>query len=127
MEEEMICICCPVGCHLAVNVKSDHSVEVSGNRCPKGEVYGRNEVVDPRRTVTAVVKTNSPEFPFMPVKTASAIPKDRIPKLLSTLYGMTVEGPLDSGKVVINDFDGTGIDVVLTRGSYRGEQVSVNR
>jgi len=127
MEEEMICICCPVGCHLRVDVKADHSVEVSGNNCPKGEVYGRNEVIDPRRTVTAVVKTNSPDFPFMPVKTAGAIPKDRIQKLLTTLYGMTVESPLDSGKVVISDFDGTGIDVVLTRGSYNGQQVSVGR
>lgn len=55
----MICIACPLGCRLTVASKGGDEVSVSGDRCPKGEVYAREELLAPRRTVTAVVRTGS--------------------------------------------------------------------
>ena len=46
MEKEMICIVCPVGCHISVNTET---YEVKGNSCPRGEVYGKEELIAPKR------------------------------------------------------------------------------
>ena len=44
MEKEMICIVCPIGCHISVNTET---YEVKGNACPRGAVYGKEELTAP--------------------------------------------------------------------------------
>ena len=39
--KEVICICCPCGCHLQVDPENDYNV--TGNACPNGAAYGREE------------------------------------------------------------------------------------
>jgi CxxC motif-containing protein len=46
MEKELICICCPKGCHLKVD---DKSLVVSGNNRPRGAEYGVKEVTKEER------------------------------------------------------------------------------
>ena len=41
--KEVICICCPCGCHLQVDPENDYNV--TGNACPNGAAYGREENV----------------------------------------------------------------------------------
>ena len=72
MVKELICISCPMGCHLKVDVDNK---TVTGNTCKRGEIYGLNEVTNPVRVVTSTVKVNGGELPVVPVKTAGAIPK----------------------------------------------------
>lgn len=111
---DIICIVCPNGCHLTVENTQKGAVVV-GNKCVKGEKYGRDEVTDPRRVVTAVVKTSSSLWPCVPVKSVQALPKKVIPKLLKILYAMQVQLPIQSGDVIIKNFADTGIDIVATR------------
>jgi CxxC motif-containing protein len=106
---EMVCIACPVGCRLSVTT----SGLVSGNRCPRGEVYGREELLSPRRVVTAVVPTDSVPFPYAPVRTDQPLTRDRIPLLLERLYGSLVKLPVRVGGVFIEDFH--GVRVLFTR------------
>lgn len=117
MEKEMICISCPIGCRLTVSWSSDETISVAGNKCPKGNEYAREEVLSPRRIVTAVVKTNSQSLPYAPVKTDKPIPKDRINPLLNKLYSLEVKLPIRTGNTVIENFDNTGTNVVFTRNS----------
>ena len=37
--KEVICICCPKGCHLQVDEQNDYAV--TGNGCPNGIAYGK--------------------------------------------------------------------------------------
>lgn len=37
--KELICICCPKGCHLRVHTANDYAV--TGNACPNGAAYGK--------------------------------------------------------------------------------------
>ena len=39
---EFTCIMCPVGCHLTVT-KTKNGIVVSGNACPRGELFGKSE------------------------------------------------------------------------------------
>ena len=38
MVKELICIVCPRGCHLSVDIDNDY--KVTGNLCPRGAEYG---------------------------------------------------------------------------------------
>lgn len=115
MLREMICICCPVGCHLSVESEDGEVLSVSGNKCPKGKAYALEEVLSPKRVVTAVVKTRSRELPYLPVKTTAALPKEKIGTLLGVLYRMELDVPVSCGQCILEDFEDTGVSVVVTR------------
>ena len=109
---KMICINCPKGCELDVE-KSGEDVRVSGHACPRGEAYGRAELVNPTRMVTGLVRVAGMRKP-LPVKTRSAIPKGKIDSTLFAMHQATVQLPVRIGDVIIGDVAGTGVDVVAT-------------
>lgn len=115
----MICISCPIGCRLTVTVSKSSEgtpdIAVSGNACPRGIIYGREEALSPKRVVTATVRLSGGRFERLPVKTSAPLPKEYIGKLLEELYSMKVTSPVSTGTVIMQDVFGTGIDVVATR------------
>jgi CxxC motif-containing protein len=110
---ELVCIACPLGCRMVVSTDARGEVTVTGNRCPRGEAYGKEEVLAPRRILTAVVPTDSARFPCAPVRTDRSISRGLIKALLSDLYGRKVSLPVREGQVLIEDYDGA--QVVFTR------------
>jgi len=114
MKKELICIACPNGCHLTVE-QNGPETRVTGFTCPKGEQYGKEEVTNPKRTVTAVIKTHSMTMPYAPVRTTTALPKPLIGSLLREIYSMHITAPCKRGDVIIQNFQGSGVDVICTR------------
>lgn len=114
MTRELICISCPRGCLLSVEQGKEIPV-VRGNRCAKGEEYGKTEVQDPRRVVTATVKADNAAMPWVPVKTDTPLPKGMIRPLLEHLRGVTVAFPVKRGQVVVSNFSNSGVNIVCTR------------
>ena len=112
---ELVCIACPIGCRLTVERKAEGEISVSGNRCPKGEVYGREEMLSPKRVVTAVVRTDSPTFPYIPVRTDKPLPREFVNELIGDLARHLVRLPAVRGTVLIEDYRGSGVNVVTTR------------
>ena len=110
---KMICINCPRGCELDVERSADGTVEVTGNACPRGEEYGRSELVNPTRMVTGLVRVAGMRKP-LPVKTKTAVPKGKIDAVLFAMHQTTVQLPVKIGDVVIPDVAGTGVDVTAT-------------
>ena len=108
----LICINCPRGCELDVEVM-EGSVTVKGHVFPRGEEYGRAEATNPVRMVTGLVKVAGSRRP-LPVKTRTAIPKGKIADVTNLLANTTVVAPKCTGDVIIPDVCGTGIDVVAT-------------
>ena len=93
MNKELICICCPMGCHLSVDIENK---KVNGNTCKRGEVYGLNEVINP-------------------VKTKSGIPKKLNFEVMKVINSITVKAPIKCGDIIIKNILNTGIDLVATR------------
>lgn len=112
---EFVCIACPIGCLLSVEKKDDEEVIVTGNRCPKGGVYGKEEMLAPKRVVTAVVRTDSQAFPYIPVRTDKSLPRALITGLIEDLARLSVRLPAARGTVLVEDYRGSGVNVVLTR------------
>lgn len=116
MTKNLTCISCPVGCSMTAEFQPDGSIAVSGNQCARGAQYARDELVDPRRVVTATCATGSAIHPRVPVRSREPCPKDLIPSILEEIYKTTVRLPVARGDIV-----GTfrGVEIVATR-SMRG-------
>ena len=111
MKTELTCIVCPRGCHLVV----DEDLKVTGNSCPRGEAYGKQEVTDPRRTVTSTVRVDSIEFAVLPVKTKGDISKGKIFEVMEEINKVHAHVPVHIGDVLVHDIAGSGVDLVATR------------
>lgn len=116
-KKEMICIVCPVGCHMEVvkNGKSEEGYEVRGNQCLRGKVYGIKEMRNPTRVLTTTVKISQGKLPRLPVTTRGAIPKGMMMEAMKTINQVEVQAPVKVGKVIIKNLLNTGVDVVATR------------
>lgn len=111
---EITCINCPVGCRLAVELEEGKVVSVTGNTCPRGVAYAKQECVDPLRMVTAVVPVEGSAAPLS-VKTRTPIPKKEIKNCMKALAQAKLTAPIAAGAVVLADVCGTGVDVIATK------------
>ena len=111
--KELICITCPKGCHLKIDEENDYAV--TGNACPRGAEYGKNELKNPKRVITSTVKTNSAEYCRCPVKTNGAIPKDKMFEIMEMLDDVELNTPIRTGDIVIKNLFDTGVDIVTCK------------
>lgn len=111
--KEVICICCPKGCHLSVDENNGYSV--TGNGCERGVEYGKKELVSPTRVITSTVKIEGAAYARCPVKTAAPVPKGMMGEVMKALDGVTLHAPVRTGDTALADVCGTGVDVVVTR------------
>ena len=112
---ELICIGCPLGCPLTVEMKGTEVVSVTGNTCPNGDRYARKEVTDPRRTVTSAVRVLGGSLPVVSVKTAQDIPKNKIFDCMQELATIRVKAPVQEGDVIVSNIADTGVSVIATK------------
>ena len=110
---ELVCIVCPKGCRLRVDEENDFAV--TGNSCPRGAQYGREECTNPTRVVTSTVAVSGGVHPRCPVKTKAPIPKSKMFDVMAALDGLVIPAPVALGQVIVPDVCGTGVDIVATR------------
>ena len=110
---EVICTMCLNGCHLQVDEENGYAV--TGNKCPRGAVYGKSELTNPVRIVTTTVRIEGAARPSPPVKTAGDVPKGKMFDIVAALDDVCVQAPVHVGDVVLADVCGTGVDVVASR------------
>ena len=108
---EIICLTCPTGCHIQVTSR-DGELLITGNECPRGEEYAREEFLEPKRVVTATCRSVSDRARRMPVRTTGTVSMDHIDELLEKIYALELSPPMAAGDVVIDDFH--GVEVILT-------------
>ena len=127
MMRNYTCIVCPLGCSLELNGSAPDNLSVSGNICPRGEVYAIEEFLSPKRIVTATAaikkcrdNNNGQEMYSgsvrrIPVKTTIPCPCDKITALLQDIYKLEISLPVRAGDVLIADWNREGIDICVTR------------
>lgn len=115
----LICINCPMGCPLTVEMDENEVVSVSGNTCKRGEIYARKEVTNPTRIVTSTVRVANGTSDMVSVKTKEDIPKGKIFDCVKALKNVQVEAPVQIGDMIIANIADTGVDVVATKNVAR--------
>ena len=115
MTQEITCINCPVGCRMSVMLSdTGEFISVTGNTCPRGAVYAKQECTLPERMITAVIPAIGSETPLS-VKTSSPVPKQKIFAVMKELSCVRVSVPVLVGQVILHDVSGTGVDIIATR------------
>ncbi|MGL4344076.1 MAG: DUF1667 domain-containing protein [Cellulosilyticaceae bacterium] len=113
MQKDLVCIVCPKGCRL--HVSGEEKLSVTGNSCPRGEVYGIKEVTAPTRVVTSTVRFEGKKHHLLPVKTSADIPKEKIIECMALINSVSVKPPIRMGDVIVSDLLGLGVDLVATK------------
>ncbi len=109
----LICITCPKGCHLTVDENNDYAV--TGNACPRGAEYARNEMLHPVRVITSTVRVAGAAIPRLPVKTDKPLPKELMFDCMELINALNVQAPVKVGQVLAADILGTDVNIVATK------------
>ena len=110
--KSFICIGCPVGCQLNVEIVNDE-IKVSGNDCNVGKNYAIKEIKNPTRIFTSSIRTVDGRL--ISVKSKGEIPKNKIMECAKELKKITVEIPVKIGDILKKSIADTNIDIVATR------------
>ncbi|MBQ7886925.1 MAG: DUF1667 domain-containing protein [Clostridia bacterium] len=111
----LICIGCPLGCPLTVEMEGNEVKSVSGNTCPRGDAYAKKELTNPTRIVTSTVRVAGGKLAMVSVKTQSDIPKGKIFECVKALKDVEVTAPVKIGDVIVENVAGTGVNVIATK------------
>ena len=114
-KREMVCVSCPMGCAITVELDDNNEViSVTGNTCPRGDKYARQECTHPERMLTSTVKVEGGRLPVVPVKSASPIPKEMLFDAMKEVNKVTLKATVTFGDVAVKNILETGIDIVVT-------------
>ena len=102
---KLICIKCPRGCELDINGDN-----ITGNMCPRGVDYAREELTNPKRIVTYLIKS---DYGIVPVKTDVEVPKSMIDEVLDYMATIKI-GKVEIGQVIAENILNTGANIVVT-------------
>lgn len=114
MLKEMVCIVCPIGCHLTVTQEND-VIEVTGNTCPRGKQYAINELSHPTRTLTTTVEIENGIHHQIPVISSAPLPLDKIHETMRLLKGVKVKAPIKEKDIILKNVFDLGIDIIASR------------
>ncbi len=109
------CINCPLSCELTATVEDGVVTNVTGNSCPRGAQYAKEELTAPTRMLTATVRIEGGRLPLLPVVSAKKLPKGRVNDCAEALRSVSVKAPVRTGDVIAADILGLGVDIVASR------------
>ena len=114
-KRDLVCVSCPMGCAITVTFDDNGEVaSVTGNTCPRGDKYARQECLHPERMVTSSVRVEGGRLPVVPVKTSQPIPKELIFDCMQEINKVVLKAPVKIGDVVIQNVLGCGADILAT-------------
>lgn len=114
------CTTCPSECLLTVEVERDANDaaaavrSVTGNSCPRGDKFARQELTCPMRVLTSTVAVSGGDEALLPVRTAEAIPLALHAQVMSLIRGLVVKAPIRMGDVVLENLLNTNIDLIAS-------------
>lgn len=116
MIKNIICVSCPMGCPVSVEISDTAGkvLNVTGNTCPRGKAYAITECTAPVRMLTSTVKVRGGKTAMVPVKTSAPIPKGMMFDVMKEINKVEIDSPVKLGQVIIADVLGTGADIIAT-------------
>lgn len=113
MKQELVCFLCPNSCELTVDDAG--GLTVTGNRCPRGEQFARQELLDPQRTLTSSVRIQGAALPLLSVRSDRPVKKRELFHLMELLRDVDCAAPVRQGDVILSDAGESGANIIATR------------
>lgn len=123
MLREMICVACPIGCGLSIELDDTGAVlAVTGNQCKRGEAYAVTECTAPTRTLTTTAKVKNGKAPMVPVRSANPLPKALLLDCMGIINAISVEAPVEIGDIILENILDTGVNIIATNSCSRAHE-----
>ncbi len=110
----LVCIVCPLGCNVEVQLNNGRIDSLEGNKCKRGKEYAIAECINPVRTLTTTAKVLSGEQPLVSVKSEKPLPKKLLPECIKEINKIAVQAPVHISDSLICNILGTGVNIVAT-------------
>ena len=110
MSRVLTCLVCPRGCQLTVS----DDLKVTGNFCARGIPYALQEIKEPKRTLTYLVKVKGHKEP-LPVRTDIAVNKLLIFSIVTYLNNLVIEPPIAFNEVIVENILDSGANIIASR------------
>lgn len=112
--KKIICIKCPKGCEIFVSILNNNIEKIENNSCKLGLEYVNEEIKNPKRTFTSLVKVKNGKYPLVPVWTDKPIPKEKIPELIKLTKEIELEAPVSINQIVISNLFGLDVNLITS-------------
>ncbi len=113
--KKLICVECPKGCVLIVDINGESVVSVSGNECPKGEKYAYHEAGNPVRVLTSTICVEGMSVRMLPIKTDRAIPKEMLMSVIQEVKKIRLMRSVAVGDIILRNVCNSGANIIATR------------
>ena len=115
MQKNIICVACPMGCGITVEIADNGDIlSVTGNTCKRGDTYARAECTNPVRSLATTVKVDGGIHNVVPCKSAGSLSKDKIMECMEIINNAQAKAPVKLGDILVENILGTGINIVAT-------------
>jgi len=114
-KKHFTCVTCPVGCEVDVEVKDGSIVSLTGNKCDKVKEFVLQELKEPMRVLTTIVRIKGAKYAMLPVRTDKLIPKRLFMQAIEELASIDLQAPVHMSDVIVKDVAGSGANIVATR------------
>ena len=114
------CTTCPSECLLTVEVERDTDGavakvrSVTGNSCPRGDMFAHQELICPMRVLTTTVAVSGGDEALLPVRTDEAIPLALHVQAMNLIRSLVVKAPISMSDVVLTNLLDTGTDLIAS-------------
>ena len=115
MTREMICVACPMGCELNVELDDAGTItNVTGHTCKRGITYAEAEVTNPTRSFHSTIRVEGGAAPLVSVKSKGPVPKRLLMACAEATRGITAKAPIAVGDILLPNVCDTGVDLVAS-------------
>ena len=119
MIKKLTCIECPQGCQLTVDVENGYVIKVTGQKCPRGDIYAKQEIENPLRTLISTVVARGLSLKMVPVKTSKPMPKTRLIEGMQEVRKVLLKKPVQINEIIQENFLGLELDLIATRTAHK--------
>ena len=85
---------------LSSKLGKDKVIGIEGFKCSKGKKYALQEYKDPRRVLTATVRTAFKNRPLLPVRSSDSIPKKLLVPCMRKIAEIEVDTPIKINQII---------------------------
>lgn len=112
---EVVCILCPMGCRINVEIKDGEVVKIEDAGCSRGRDYSIQEVKSPVRDFFTTVRVEGGRIPVLSVRSTEPVPKNMLMACALELAKIVVSAPVRLGDTIVKNILNLRIDIVATK------------
>ena len=112
---EVVCILCPVGCRMIVEIEDGEVVRIDNAGCERGKDYSLQEIRSPVRDFFTTIRVADGKTALVSVRSTEPIPKNMLMPCAAQLARRVIPAPVKGGDTIVENVMNLGVDIIATK------------